>query len=375
MRRDAPLEKGWYVIDNADEITSPSLLVYPERIESNIRGMISIAGGADRLRPHVKTHKMAEIIRLQIDAGIYKFKCATISETEMVAGCGAKDILLAMQPVGPNIPRFFRLKQEFPDTRISCITDSEEIAFQLSDMSLSTGLETLVWMDINNGMNRTGIQPGEEAVTLARKIASMPGLKLEGMHVYDGHIHERDIVRRKKVCDDSFGPVTWMLERLSGEGIPGLKVIAGGSTTFSAHALRQDVECSPGTPVLWDFNYSSSFPDMNFLHAAVLFTRIISKPAQGLVSLDLGYKAVAAEIPQPRVAFPGLRNYSIISQSEEHLVIETNEADDLKIGTHVYGIPWHICPTVDRYDSVFVVRDRMVTEHWNVNARKRKLTI
>ena len=375
MRNPSPSEKGWYLIDNADEITSPSLLVYPDRIESNIRGMISIAGGVNRLRPHVKTHKMAEIIRLQIDAGINKFKCATISETEMVAGCGAKDILLAMQPVGPNIPRFFRLRQEFPDTRISCISDSGDIALQLSEMSVSTGLETHVWMDINNGMNRTGIQPGEDAVILARKISSMPMLKLEGLHVYDGHIHERDIVSRKKVCDDAFAPVTGMIEKLSGAGIPGLKVIAGGSTTFSVHALRQDVECSPGTPVLWDFNYSSSFPDMDFLYAAVLFTRVISKPAKGLVSLDLGYKAVAAEMPQPRVAFPGLRDYSIISQSEEHLVISTNEADELKIGNQLYGIPWHICPTVDRYDSVFVVRDRRVTEHWNVKARKRKLTI
>ena len=92
---------------------SPSLLVYPDRIESNIRKMVMMAGDVSRLRPHVKTHKMPEIIRMQMNHGIYKFKCATISEAEMVAGCGATDILLAMQPVGPNIERFFRLKQAF----------------------------------------------------------------------------------------------------------------------------------------------------------------------------------------------------------------------------------------------------------------------
>ena len=128
-------ENQWYRIENEDEVFSPSLLVYPERIESNIRKMVEIAGDVSRLRPHVKTHKMAEIIKLQMKHGIYKFKCATISEAEMVARCGAKDILLAMQPVGPDIERFFRLKRHFRMSNISCIADSEQMIVQLSDMA------------------------------------------------------------------------------------------------------------------------------------------------------------------------------------------------------------------------------------------------
>ena len=151
----------WYIIDNASEVTSPSLLVYPDRIESNIQSMIGIAGGADRLRPHVKTHKTSRIVKMQMDLGIGKFKCATISEMEMAAVCGAGDILLAFQPVGPNLERFFRLKSTFPGTVISCIVDSEQTAVQLSDMSVQSGQETGVYIDMNNGMNRTGILPGE----------------------------------------------------------------------------------------------------------------------------------------------------------------------------------------------------------------------
>ena len=131
--------------------------------------MIDIAGSVDQLRPHVKTHKMSEIIKLQMKHGIYKFKCATISETEMVARCGAPDILLAIQPVGPNIGRFFKLKQEFKNSKISCIADNEEVIIQLSDMARKTGLETHVWLDINNGMNRTGVTPGEKAARLFQK--------------------------------------------------------------------------------------------------------------------------------------------------------------------------------------------------------------
>ena len=180
----------WFLIDNEFEVNSPALLIYPDRIERNIQKMVEIAGNVNQLRPHVKTHKMSEIIKLQMKHGIYKFKCATISETEMVARCGAHDILLAMQPVGPNLRRFFQLKQEFPGTKISCIADSEEVILQLSDMARESGLETHVWLDINNGMNRTGIIPGEKAMRLFKMITDLPMLKAEGLHVYDGHIHE-----------------------------------------------------------------------------------------------------------------------------------------------------------------------------------------
>src|SRR5512140_2492505 len=117
----------WYRLDNVQDVPSPALLIYPDRVESNIRKMMSVAGSTGRLRPHGKTNKMAEIVRLQMKHGINKFKCATIAEAEMVARCGARDILLAIQPVGPNISRFFGLKKEFSDTKISCIADSEEV--------------------------------------------------------------------------------------------------------------------------------------------------------------------------------------------------------------------------------------------------------
>ena len=93
-----------------------------------------------------------------------------------------------------------------------------------------------------------------------------------------------------------------------------------------------------------------------------------------MLCLDLGHKAVSSEMPQPRIKILGLENYTIISHSEEHMVIKTREADNWKIGDPFYGIPYHICPTVDRFDSVSVVRDHKVAEQWNVEARRRKIT-
>ena len=101
----------WYTVENVDEIPSPSLLIYPDRVEENIRRMIHVAGGVQRLRPHMKTNKLPEVIRMHLDQGITKFKCATIAEAEMIAACEAPDVLMAYQPVGPNVERFIELVQ------------------------------------------------------------------------------------------------------------------------------------------------------------------------------------------------------------------------------------------------------------------------
>ncbi len=366
---------AWYCIDNECDVSSPALLVYPDRIENNIKKMISVVKDPEMLRPHVKTHKMPEIVRMQMKQGIRKFKCATIAEAEMTAECGADDILLAYQPVGPGIKRFFMLKKKFPHSRISCIADCENIIRHLSENAVISNTQTSVWLDINNGMNRTGVAPGNSASELFKLIAGLPMLNAEGLHVYDGHIHEKDLSLREKACNDAFLPVLSLISSLTGDGKLKLKVVAGGTPTFPIHARRSGVETSPGTALLWDYGYSSSFHDMNFLHAAVLLVRIISKPADNMICIDLGHKAVASEMPQPRIFIPEFGNYEIISHNEEHMVIRTTEAEKIKVGDILYCIPYHICPTVDRFDKVSVVRNTSVNEQWNVEARKREITI
>lgn len=365
----------WYEVRNIGQVSSPAILVYPDRIESNIRKMIEIAGSPERLRPHVKTHKMAEVVKLQMKHGISRFKCSTISELEMVAGCGAKDILLAMQPVGPNAERLFMLKSKFREARLSCIADNDGDIEKISSLAVKNNSETHVWLDMNVGMNRTGIIPGKEAAALFRKIAQSPMLVAEGLHVYDGHIHEHDEELRRKLCADAFAPVTEMLKNLEKDGFGNIRIIAGGTPSFPVHAKHGKAELSPGTTLLWDYGYGQSYSDLQFLHAAVLLTRIVSKPAPGLLCLDLGHKAVASEMPHPRVQFPGLGDYTFEGHNEEHLVIRTIDADRYRTGDVLYAIPWHICPTIDRHDRATVVRNNMAEGEWEIVARRRKITI
>ena len=372
MTASAP---GWFSVSNIDEVTSPSLLVYPERAEENIRRMIAFTGGVKRLRPHMKTHKMREIILLQLAAGITKFKCATIAEVEMTVACGAKDVLLAYQPVGPNATRVVQLVQQYPETSFAVLVDDEGALRNLSEVVVRANATVTVLLDLDCGQHRCGIEPGKPALALYQLIASLPGVKPGGLHAYDGHIHDTDLAVRTKNCETAFAPVTKLRQELSAAGLSVPRVVAGGTPTFPMHAKRPDIECSPGTCVFWDFGYADMLPDMDFLVAALVLTRVVSKPGGNLLCLDLGHKAIASENPQPRVRLLGLENVQFVTHSEEHLVVETPRAAEFKVGDALYGIPRHICPTVALHSQAVVVRQGRAVEQWKVAARERRLTI
>lgn len=367
--------ENWYDIANVGEIPSPALVFYPERIEENIRRMIAIAGDAGRLRPHVKTHKTGDIVALQMKHGIRRFKCSTIAEAEMTAAAGAPDVLLAMQPVGPAIARFLALQRAFPATVFGAIVDSEEVVRAIAAAAAVHGTSACLWLDINSGMNRTGIAPGTEAGRLYRLVQQTERLTAGGLHVYDGHIHEHDPAARATQCDSEFAPVQAMIEDLRRAGLQVPAVVAGGSPTFPIHARRPGVSLSPGTPLLWDAGYGSAYADLDFLVAAVLVGRVVSKPAPGLVCVDLGTKAVASEMPQPRLSLLNVNDGRIAGHNEEHLIIEMPDAARCRPGDVVYGVPVHICPTVARYEAAAIVAQGRCVGEWHITARNRRITI
>ena len=368
-------EANWFRVENVAEVPSPSLLVYADRAEANIRRTIAIADGTDRLRPHMKTHKMPELIRLHLGHGITKFKCATIAEAEMTATAGANDILLAYQPVGPNVQRLLQLQRQFHPTHFSCIADDAAAICALSAAAEADGTTIEVLLDIDSGQHRSGVEPGPKAVELYRLIASSPGLIPGGLHAYDGHLHDTDIAVRTRRCNESFAPVEALRKELTAVGLPVPRSVAGGTPTFPIHAKRGDVECSPGTYIFWDFGYGDGLPDLDYQIAALVLTRVVSKPGGNRLCLDLGHKAVAPESPQPRVRLLGLEDATILMQNEEHLVIETPLAAEIQVGDAFYGIPRHICPTVALHSQAVVIRDGKAVERWKVAGRDRQITI
>lgn len=372
---DSNLNASWMRFSNEVDLPSPALVLHSERIEANILMMIAIAGGAERLRPHVKTHKIPQLIALQIALGITKFKCATIAEAEMTALAGASDVLLAFQAVGPNVRRLIGLKKAFPATRFSTIADDALAVTEMGRIASAEGVNVDVYLDLDVGMGRTGVVPGKAAADLYELIMSQSGLVSAGLHAYDGHLHQTDLAERRRACDAAFAEVEVLAGALLAKGMAVPSIVVGGSPTFPIHAARSGVECSPGTTVLWDAGYAKKLPDMEFLPAATVLARVISKPGRGRICVDLGHKAVASEMPHPRVVFPSLPEAVFVSHSEEHLVLEMSEADDISVGDVLHGIPWHVCPTVALHNTAVVVRRGMASEVWPVTARARSITM
>lgn len=366
-------DPSWYVIDNVDEVASPALLIYPDRIAQNLQEMVSWAG-AEKLCPHVKTHKLPQIIRMKLDAGITKFKVSTIAEAEMAAAAGAPDVLMAYQPVGPNIQRLVDLMRTYPETVFSALVDDLAIAGQVNTVALQHRIVVPLMVDLNVGMNRTGIAPAA-ADDLYRFVCDAEGLHACGFHAYDGHIHETDEQRLAEQVERAFEPVWQLKQRLVDAGMEVPRIVGCGTPTSMYMGRHHDVEISSGTSVLWDAGQPTFTPPTRILNAAVLLTRVISRPADGLICVDLGYKSVASEMQPPRATFLGLEDAQFVMHSEEHMVLRTDRAKELEVGAALYAIPTHICPTVALHSFVWCVQDRRAVETWPVVARTRKINI
>jgi D-serine deaminase-like pyridoxal phosphate-dependent protein len=365
----------WYTISNIDELDSPSLVVYPDLVKQNIKTLIESIDDVNRLRPHIKTHKSSEVSKMMLAAGIKKFKCATIAEAEMLATAGAKDVLLAYQPVGPKVYRLSNLVQQFPDVKWACLIDDVECARDLSYVFEKKKLTINVYIDLNVGMDRTGIVPGD-AFGLFDDCRGFKGISIVGLHAYDGHLRDTDYDVRARRCDEAFASVKKVQEEIYRQFGKTLIVVAGGTPTFSIHSKRQGRECSPGTYVYWDRGYEKVLQEQHYLYAALVITRVVSIPADNTICVDLGHKAIASENPlTSRVYFLNAPDLEAIAHSEEHMVFKSTTERKYKVGDVLYGVPYHICPTVALHDVVNVIVDHRVKENWNTAARKRKITI
>jgi len=367
-----------YHVSDTSQIITPALLIFLEQLEANLRHVLQIAGGPARLRPHCKTHKMREVVQLELEQGITKHKCATLAEAEMLADCGVRDIFLAYNIVGPNIPRVVAFCQRFPDVVLGVTADHPGPLAQLGNAASAAGVTVEVLLDIDTGQHRTGLTVGPEAKELYAQIARTPGVKAGGFHVYDGHQHQASRDERRAAVLREFEKVLAFRDDVVQSGLPVPKLVCGGTASFPIYAEMTDptIELSPGTCVFNDAGYSEAFPDLVFQPAAVLLTRVISRPTADRVTFDLGYKAVASDPPAGRrLTLPEIPDAEQVLQNEEHLVIKTSHASEFQPGDETYAIPRHICPTSALHKEAYVIVDGKLADRWQVIARDRCITL
>ncbi len=367
-----------YRIADTSSIMSPGLVVFRDLVEDNLKNMVAIAGSPARLRPHAKTHKMPAIVQMQLSLGITKHKAATFAEAEMLARAGAKDIFLAYNLVGPNVSRAVKFVQSFPEVKFAATADHAKPLAELDAAMEAARCSMEIVLDVDTGQHRTGISIGQLAKDLYARIVDSRSLRPGGLHLYDGQHHQQDLSERTIAVLAGWEIVSAFRHELLDEGWPVPRIVAGGTGSFPIFAKLTDsiLELSPGTCVFHDYGYRDAFPDMQFTPAALLLTRVISRPTFNRITLDLGYKAVASDPPAGnRVLFPDLPDAQAVLQNEEHLVLETSRADEFQPGDELFAIPKHICPTSALYKQAFVVSGGRLIGTWDVVARDRQLSI
>jgi D-serine deaminase-like pyridoxal phosphate-dependent protein len=346
------LESGAYKINDPEKIETPAMLVYEDMVRHNIDEIIRVCGGPDKLVPHVKTHKSPQILQMQIDAGITAFKCATLSEAEMVAGSDAKEIFIAYPLTNPKkLERLFRLKEIYPKKHISVIAGDNNHLEILSEAAAHFDSTLTVYMDMELGSEHgTGVQPGQPANQLYDNIANSPGLIPGGIHAYDGHVGNADEPgSREQVVQANLEKVYSVKETAEKNGLNVPDIIAGGSWSFLFYTKESGIRVSPGNWIYFDI-LNSVMRELRFKKASVILGQVIDQQMEwGTVTVDIGQKSVSHDPEmEKRFTILGKEKAKLVGQSEEHGVIKLND-ENLQIGDFFLASPGHACMTTVKY--------------------------
>jgi D-serine deaminase-like pyridoxal phosphate-dependent protein len=366
-----------YRLSGIDNVLTPALVLYPDAIASNIEQTLKLLGGdADRWRVHIKTAKLGFTLRMMVERGIRNFKCATTLELLTVCQNGASDVLFAYPVMGANARRAREIAQEFPDVRISVLAENEEQVRQWR------GSRVGVFLDINPGMNRTGIEQSrsDKIVALAQAIADA-GLEFRGLHYYDGQYGGVPEGERTKAAHRGYDRLLEIVGELERAGIGVLEVISAGTPTLPCSLSYEGFRrgrfvhrVSPGTVIYCDASSLEQLPkEYGYRPAALVVTRVVSAPRAGIVTCDAGHKAVSADAGVPTCVVVGHPELTPLSPSEEHLPLAVKEGTaGPQVGEALYLIPRHVCPTVNNFDCALRVRNGEVESVESVSARGRE---
>ena len=364
-----------YRISNLDEVLSPALVLYPEIIASNIdRTVQLLEGNADRWRVHIKTSKLGYTLRMLVNRGVRNFKCATT--LELLVGCqsGATDILVAYPVVGANARRVREIAEQFSSVRISVLIENPQQLQQWIGSSIG------IFLDINPGMNRTGIEPDqtEKILRMIRETVDH-GLEFRGLHYYDGQYGGFEEHERTAAAHAGYDALLALEAKIRAAGLSVPEIITAGTPTFPCSLTyrgfqRQDFihRVSPGTIVYCDASAPAQLPrDWGYAPAALVVSRVVSQPHPGIVTCDAGHKTVSADAGVPTCVVVGHPELTPLSPSEEHLPMQSKTAPG-PIGDVLYLLPRHVCPTVNNFDCALLVRNGRIEAVEKVSARGRE---
>jgi D-serine deaminase-like pyridoxal phosphate-dependent protein len=366
-----------YRITGVDDVLTPALVVYPEIVASNIACTLRLLDdNADRWRAHIKTSKLASILRMLVDRGVKNFKCATTLELLTACQCGAKDVLVAFPVMGANARRVREIADEFPSVRISVLAENEHQIRQWRQSAIG------VFLDLNPGMNRTGIELDQrDRILKLIQTLRQGGTEFRGLHYYDGQFGVFEERERTAGAHAGYDRLLQLVKDIQRDSFSVPEVVTAGTPTFpcslSYEGFRngQFTHCvSPGTVVYNDATSLAQLsPDYGYAPAVLVLSRVVSAPHDGMITCDAGHKTVSADAGVPTCVVVGHSQLTPTSPSEEHLPMTISSAGSTpNAGDTIFLLPRHICPTVNNFDYALLVRDGKIESVENVTARGRE---
>jgi D-serine deaminase-like pyridoxal phosphate-dependent protein len=369
-----------YQVSDFDDVMTPALVVYPEFIASNIeRTLALLDGDASRWRVHIKTAKLAYTLRRMIERGVRNFKCATTLELLVACECGAADVLVAYPVVGANARRVREIAEQFPHVRVSVLVENEAQARQWRGSRLG------VFIDINPGMNRTGIDEGHgaEVFDLAKAIGAS-GLEFRGLHYYDGQHRDPDERKRTEAAHHGYARLMEIVREIQRVGIRIPELVTAGTPTLPSSLSFEGFRnagfvhrVSPGTVIYCDASSMAQLSaEYGYRPAVLVLTRVVSHPRVGIVTCDGGHKSVSADSGVPTCVAVGHSELTPLTPSEEHLPLQVADgAAGPAVGEPLYLLPRHVCTTVNNFNDALLVRRGKIESIEKVTARGREMPL
>ena len=355
-----------------EDVDTPALILDLDAFEANLKRLTdSLAGRGVAVRPHAKSHKCPQIAMRQIALGAVGVCCQKVSEAEALVEGGVADVLIANEVVGKT--KLARLAALAKQARVAvCADDAGNIA-ALDGAAREAGTTLDVLVEINVGANRCGVEPGEPAVALAKKIASSQNLRFAGLQAYHGSAqHLRKVDERRAAIEGAAAKVKRTRDLLEAAGIRCPKATGAGTGTyvFEAASAVYD-ELQPGSYIFMDADYArnewTESGSPRFEHSLFVWTTVMSRTTPERAIVDAGLKASSIDSGMPRIADGGPAEY--VKASDEHGVIQLNGAPGYAVGDKLKLIPGHCDPTVNLYDHYICVRGGRVEAIWPITAR------
>ena len=352
-------------------LDTPAFLIDLDIMEDNINKMAEYF--RDRpadVRPHIKHHKTPAIAHKQIEAGAIGVCCQKLGEAEVMVANGIRDILITYELIGDIKVRRLMALCRHADVKLT--VDDPQNVRDLAEAAKAFGVDLGILIDVNCGMNRCGVEPGQPSAELARVVAASPGLNLRGINCYVGNIQSiPDLEERTTRDRESMEKAMDSVDAIRKGGLDVEIVSGGGTGTYNLTGNHPGItEVQPGSYLFMDAQYRRVLTD--FEVAGTVLATVISRPNPDRLVLDSGMKAISTDQwPPVAKSVEGLEFAP--GASDEHLTARpvTSDARQLRPGDKVEMIPGHNDTTVNLHSHFFALRGGRLETVWEIGARGR----